>query len=147
VKRVVLLAVVGTLACSRGPPAPAALDTRNDACASCRMLVSDPRTAAQLVAPGEEPLFFDDVGCLARYLREHPPRRASAAYVADHRSGAWVPAREASYVLQPAASTPMGSHLLAYRDPGSRDSDPAAAGGRPLALSEVFGEPPGEAAR
>jgi copper chaperone NosL len=145
--RVALLVVVGALACSRGPPPPAAVDTRNDACASCRMLVSDPRTAAQLVAPGEEPAFFDDVGCLARYLREHPPRRGAVAYVADHRSGAWVPAREASYVLQPAASTPMGSHLLAYRDPNSRDADPAARGGRSLDLREVFGEASQEAAR
>ncbi len=111
------------------------------------MLVSDPRTAAQLVAAGEEPLFFDDVGCLARYLREHPPRGGAVAYVADRRSGAWVPAREASYVLQPAASTPMGSHVLAYQDQGSRDSDPAATGGRPLEFREVFGEAPREAAR
>jgi len=111
------------------------------------MLVSDPLTAAQLVAPGEEPLFFDDVGCLARYLREHPPRRGAVAYVADHRSGAWVPAREASYVLQPGASTPMGSHVLAYRDPGSRGSDPAATGGRSLEFREVFGEALREVAR
>jgi copper chaperone NosL len=111
------------------------------------MLVSDPRTAAQLVARGEEPLFFDDVGCLAAYLREHPPRPGAVAYVADHRTGAWVPANEASFVLQPRASTPMGSHVLAYRDPASRDADPIAKGGRPLPFSEVLGTARQEAAR
>ncbi|HXX29207.1 MAG TPA: nitrous oxide reductase accessory protein NosL, partial [Myxococcaceae bacterium] len=104
------LALLAALACTRGSPDPAPLDPRNDACASCRMLVSDPRTAAQLVAPGEEPLFFDDVGCLARYLAEHPGRRGAVAYVADHRTGAWVQASSAEYILQASVATPMGSH-------------------------------------
>ena len=111
------------------------------------MLVSDPHTAAQLVAPGEEPLFFDDLGCLGRYLREHPPRRGGVVYVADHRTGNWVPAGEAVYVLQPRASTPMGSHLLAYGNATSRDSDPAASGGRAVPVRDVLGEAPQEAAR
>jgi copper chaperone NosL len=111
------------------------------------MLVSDPHTAAQLVSPGEEPLFFDDLGCLGRYLRDHPKRRGSMVYVADHRTGKWVPAREAVYVLQPAASTPMGSHLLSYGSASSRDSDPAAQGGRPMPIGDVLGESSPEANR
>ena len=105
------------------------------------------RTAAQLVSPGEEPLFFDDLGCLGRYLREHPVRRGAVAYVADHRTGRWVPAREAVYVLQPAASTPMDSHLLGYGSASSRDSDPAARGGRPVPVGDVLGERSPEATR
>jgi copper chaperone NosL len=111
------------------------------------MLVSDPRTAAQLVVPGDEPLFFDDLGCLGRYLREHPPRRGATIYVADHLTGQWVPAREAVYVLQPAASTPMDSHLLGYGSASSRDSDPAARGGRPVPVGDVLGERSPEATR
>jgi copper chaperone NosL len=111
------------------------------------MLVSDLHTAAQLVAPGEDPLFFDDLGCLGRYLREHPPRPGAMVYVADHRTGNWVPAREAVYVLQPRASTPMGSHLLGYGSPASRDSDPVAQGGRATPVSEILGEGSPEAAR
>ena len=134
-----VLALLAALACTRGSPDPAPLDPRNDACASCRMLVSDPRTAAQLVAPGEEPLFFDDVGCLARYLAEHAVGRRAMAYVADHRTGAWVAASRAVYANQPSASTPMGSHLLAYRDAASRDADPSARGSRAVGLADVYG--------
>lgn len=111
------------------------------------MLVSDPRTAAQLVSPGEEPLFFDDLGCLGRYLREHPVRPGARVYVADHRTGTWVAAREAVYVLQPSASTPMGSHLLAYGSASSRESDPVARGGRSVPAGDVLGEAAPEAAR
>jgi copper chaperone NosL len=103
------------------------------------MLVSDARTASQLVAPGDEPLYFDDLGCLARYLVEHPPRRGAVAYVADHRTRVWVRASEAVYTVQPSVPTPMGSNLFAHKDEASREADPAAAGGRSLTPREVFG--------
>ena len=41
---------------------------RTTPCGYCRMIVSDQRFASQIVAPYEEPRFFDDLGCLARYL-------------------------------------------------------------------------------
>jgi copper chaperone NosL len=127
-------------ACSAGPPQPAALDTKNELCAFCRMAISDARHAAQLVAPSEEPVFFDDIGCLAGHLRmKGPLRRGSVAYVADHRTKAWVEAARAVYTKVPGLETPMGSHLIAHADAASRDADPEAKGGTPLQASDVFG--------
>ena len=62
-----------SFACRGGPARPAALDTRNDACSSCRMPVSNAKLAAQLAAPGEEPRFFDDIGCLRDFLAKAGP--------------------------------------------------------------------------
>lgn len=129
----------------RGPAPPASLDTANEACRWCRMAVSDPRFAAQLAAPGEEARFFDDVGCLRDFLREGgglPP--GTVAYVADHRTRAWVPAADAVYTRVSSLQTPMGSHLVAHADTASRDADPEVAAGTPLAHSAVFpaGGPP-----
>lgn len=136
-----LLAVPCLLAaCASGPPAPAVLDTRNDACRSCHMIVSDARLAAQIVAPAEEPRFFDDIGCLARYAAATtalPPN--TVAYVADHRTGAWVPAATALYTRVAFLETPMGSHLIAHANAASRDADPAARGGMPRSPAEVYG--------
>ncbi len=132
------LAVV-LAACARGVPGPAELDTRHDACGFCRMAVSDPRSAAQLVAPGEEPRFFDDIGCLQGYLASAKSSRNAVAYVADHRTRAWVRAGRAVYVRNEAVETPMGSHLLAYTNTASRDADPAVVGGRRLSVADVFG--------
>jgi len=129
-----------------GPPAPATLDTHNDACAWCRMAVSDVRFAAQLVAPAEEPRFFDDIGCLRDHLaaaKALPPQ--AAAYVADHRTKAWVPATSAVYTRVPGLSTPMGSRLIAHADAASREADPDARGGSGLSAADVFPQaaPPG----
>jgi copper chaperone NosL len=132
--------VVAAAACQPGPPGPAKLDTRNDACAHCRMGVSDPRFAAQLVAPREEPRFFDDLGCLRDFLRAHPELpRGTVAYVADHRTGAWVRAAVAVYARAPGLATPMSSQLVAHQDASSREADRAAAGAAPISAAELFG--------
>jgi copper chaperone NosL len=104
------------------------------------MAVSDPRFAAQLVAPSEEPRFFDDVGCLRDYLAANRSRPAHlVAYVADHRTKAWVSAARAVYARVGGLETPMGSHLIAHADAASRDADPDAKGGVPLSAADVFG--------
>jgi copper chaperone NosL len=137
-----------TLACAAGPPEPAPLEVGRVTCDHCRMTVSEARFAGQIVAPGEEPRFFDDLGCLAAYLRDHddfPPD--AAAYVADHRTSAWVRAGAAVYTRADTLATPMSSHLIAHQDAGSRDADPAAREGVAVPVSELFGPggPPGGA--
>ena len=140
--RAPLLALLATfVCCAAGPPEPAPLDTANELCAHCRMLASDARFAAQLVAPREEPKFFDDLGCLAEYLksqRDGPPAGA-IAFVADHRTKAWVRADRAVFTRVPGLATPMGSHLIAHADAASRDQDGDARGGTPVAAAELFG--------
>lgn len=135
--------------CASGPPEPATLDTGNEACASCRMAVSDARFASQVVAPGELPRFFDDLGCLAESLRREKTPAGAVAYVADHRTKAWIRADRAAYTRNPGLETPMSSHVIAHADPGSRDQDPDSKGGTPVPLAELFGPqgPPTGAAR
>ncbi len=121
------------------PPGPADLDTKNDACAWCRMAVSDARFAAQIVCPSEEPRFFDDIGCLVSYVARGAPPRGAVAFVADHRTKEWVAAERALYTRNPALATPMGSHLLAHADAASREADPDVRGGTPVVASALFG--------
>ena len=138
---VLLFATLALLSgCGKGLTPPVDVDTRNDACSSCRMAVSDPRFAAQIVAPAEEPKFFDDIGCLRSYLNGGatiPPR--AIAYVADHRTKAWVPAGRAVYAEVPGLSTPMASGWVAHADAASRAKDPEAAAGMPRTVRDLFG--------
>ncbi|OFW45936.1 MAG: hypothetical protein A3J29_21340 [Acidobacteria bacterium RIFCSPLOWO2_12_FULL_67_14b] len=134
--------VVGSMcavaSCAAGPPGPAELALGQDACGSCRMTIVSGRTAAQIVAPGEEPQFFDELGCLRDRLRAAPLPAGAVIYVADHRTQAWVDARTALFT-QTQTPTPMASGLLAHADAPSRDADPAARGGSPVAASAMFG--------
>ena len=133
-------ALVALLGCHSGNAPPAALDTRNETCRSCRMPVSDARLASQLAAPGEEPMFFDDLGCLQSFLKQNgPAAEPSVAYVADHRTGAWVRADAATYSRCPSLETPMGSHLIAHSDAASLVADPAARNCTGVPEAVVFG--------
>jgi copper chaperone NosL len=133
------LALAAFAAACGGPPGPAPLDTRNEACAFCRMAVSDPGFASQLVAPGELPRFFDDLGCLASYLKGGRVPAGGVAFVADHRTRVWVPASRAVYTRVPGLATPMGSHVIAHETAASRDADPDAKAGTPVSATELFG--------
>jgi len=120
-------------------PEPAALDTRTEPCASCRMAVSTAVFAGQLVAPGELPRFFDDLGCLAGYLKAGRAPKGATAFVADHRTKAWARADRAVYTRVDGLETPMASHVVAHADAASRDQDAEARSGAPLTAAELFG--------
>ncbi len=126
-------------ACTQGPPGPAVLDTKNEQCAFCRMAVSDQRFAAQLVAPGEEARFFDDIGCFAGFVSKTRMPAGAVGFVADHRTKRWVRADQAIYTKVPQVATPMSSHIIAHEDTASRDLDPGARGGSPMAAAEALG--------
>jgi copper chaperone NosL len=118
-------------------PADPAPDTT---CAYCRMRVSDPRLASQILMPGEAPWFFDDLGCLTTFLADSPGfAQRARIYVADHRTGAWTSADRAVYTRTSSVTASMGSHLVAHASTTSRDADPAAAGGADVAIRDVLG--------
>lgn len=92
----------------RAPRGPVPVAWDQAACARCRMLVSDPRFAAQLHTREGEVLFFDDPGCLLLWEHEHPDR-ARAVYFHHLDEERWVEGEDAVFV--PAAPTPMGYGL------------------------------------
>lgn len=131
------LAVVA-MACNAGPAKPRSIALGQDACASCRMAIGSMDTAAQVAAPGEESQFFDEIGCLRDYLRAHTMPPDAVVYVADHRTHTWVEARAAVFT-RTSMTTPMASGLIAHADVASRDVDPAARDGSPVAVESVLG--------
>jgi copper chaperone NosL len=103
------------------------------------MAVSTAVFASQLVAPGENPRFFDDLGCLAGFLAAGKAPSGAVAFVADHRTKLWLRADRAVYTRVPGLETPMGSHVIAHADAPSRDADADARGGSPVTVAELFG--------
>ena len=109
------------------------------ACAFCRMAIADAHLAAEVVAPGEEPRQYDDIGCLAADLQKRGAPDRARAFVADYRSGTLVPAGDAVYSRADSIATPMGSHLVAHADAAARDADARVRGDARLTAREVFG--------
>jgi copper chaperone NosL len=122
-----------------GSPTGAVPIEKGTPCAFCRMTISDPNLAAEVVAAGEEARLYDDIGCLANDLRQHPAPAGARAFVADFTTGALVPAAEATYTRVESVATPMSSHLVAHATTAARDADSRIRGGTPISAADVFG--------
>jgi copper chaperone NosL len=136
--RKVLALLLLTVACGTAP-VPVVLDPRSDTCTSCRMVISAQHFASQIVAPYEEPRFFDDMGCLQRYLERTPLPAGAVIFVADHRTGEWIPSTTAVFSRVESLTAPMGSHIIAHASRGSRTADAEAAGAVDVDRETVFG--------
>jgi copper chaperone NosL len=138
--------VVIATGCAAATPKPAQLDARTEPCGYCRMIVSDQRFASQIVAPYEDPKFFDDLGCLVNYLATSGvdpgvDTRGRVIFVADHRTREWVAADRAVFSRVDALGAPMGSHVIAHASLASRLSDPDARSAVALESTAVFTRP------
>ncbi len=96
---------------------PAAIE-KDDVCAGCKMAISQPRYAAQVVDKEGNQHKFDDIGCMLRFIREHKMKDSGAAFfVMDYVGGKdWLDARTAVFVKSDAIASPMASGLAAFRD-------------------------------
>jgi copper chaperone NosL len=96
------------LAACRPPEGPQPIVYDREPCAHCRMLISEPRFAAQLQTEAGEVESFDDPGCLLAALqaRETPPRALWFHHVRDER---WIDGAHVAF--EPSDKTPMGYGL------------------------------------
>ena len=110
-----ILAVLLLTACQSKPRGPVPIE-RDDACASCRMAISERRYAAEAIDQDGNIYKFDDIACMLRFAhaRGFQPSKANF-YVTDYATGKdWVDARHAHFMkLRTSVSSPMASGLVA----------------------------------
>ncbi|HLK09766.1 MAG TPA: nitrous oxide reductase accessory protein NosL [Candidatus Binatia bacterium] len=123
---------------SRTDPEP--IRYGRDACAYCRMLISQPGFAGEMRDHAGTLTKYDDVGCLLAAIRRAHDE-IPAAWVEDHASGELVPLLAASFVRAPAAATPMGHGVVAFRDSAAGQAFARASGGEPVTLEALLREP------
>jgi copper chaperone NosL len=130
-------------ACQRAPdwpPSPAELRPGEEACAECRMLVSDARFAVQRHSRAGTVEWFDDLGCLlARNERGIEPE---AVFVRDFSSEAWVRGDQGHAALVPGLDSPMGYGWSVHASADQGRSAARADGARLVALSELLLQAP-----
>lgn len=135
----VLGAFVLSAGCARAEVRPEPLAVGQESCAFCRMTVSQPEFASQLLVEGELPKFFDDLGCLHAYLTATTPGpEGGVIFVTDHHTREWVRSDTAVYVRAPSVATPMASHLVAHATADSRNADTALRDTTPVPVDDVI---------
>ena len=140
-KAAVILALLWMMpSCLNSPPEPVEVAFNEDTCSRCRMALSDKSFAAEAVSPDGHVDFFDDIGCLARWLRERDLAPRTGIFVLDYQEHEWLNAEAAHYVLSDRLPTPMGYGLAALRSRAAAEKLAANTGARILTWEQVLGE-------
>ena len=96
---------------------PRPVKSGTDACEYCKMTITDPRFAAELITSTGKLFVFDDLHCLKGYFTEHSAKLKDASfYVVDFVSGELVPSKDAQLVQSEKAHSPMGSNTIAFKN-------------------------------
>ena len=133
-----LMLGLGALACAR--PGARAIAYGEEACRHCHMTITDPRFAAELVTRTGKVYVFDDVGCLAAFVREGTVAAADveALQVFDYLApDSMLDARQAAFLQVDSLATPMSSGVVALRPGPQADSLRLRWGGSFLSWAAV----------
>ncbi len=129
----ILLAVLFFTACrDKIDTGPQAIRYGEDSCGRCGMIISDKRFAAELIDQKGEAVKFDDVGCMADYVKggENEGTKPLAMYVTDFGTGEWIDAGKAFYLLNPELKSPMGYNIAAFGSAEAMSASPFREGGK-----------------
>lgn len=114
---VILILLLSLTGCASVDYSPRPIDSSLDICSSCNMTISDNHFAGEIITKAGQAEKFDDLGCLALYLKKHSQEQElkdAAIYVIDYDTLEWIPAKDASYVQGAAISTPMSYGIAAF---------------------------------
>jgi copper chaperone NosL len=126
----VLLVAAATFACST--PGPGVISYDSDACDHCRMTISDPRFAAQLVTKTGKVYRFDDPGCLASFLasQQVAPEAVHSIWMNDYAQPEHrVQADAAVFVVSDRIRAPMNGGMAAFASRAEAEAFQATVGG------------------
>lgn len=99
-----------------------------DVCEECSMILNEPRHAASYVLADGTVRLFDDIGDMLAYDSKHH-EDVHVYWVHDFISEGWIMARQAHFVLNNEAQTPMGWGLLAFAEETAAINYKTANGG------------------
>lgn len=135
---VLFLVVVLLAGCQ---PEPRPIRYGEDACAHCRMTISDSRFGTELLTETGKTYLFDSVACLAGYVLAHPELREethSLWVTSFHHPGELIRLDEAFFLRAPSVRSPMGMNLAAFGPETTREAARQAFGGEILTWNEVL---------
>ncbi len=105
------------------------------------MAISQPQYAAQVVDKDGTAYKFDDIGCMFRYLNNHPLAQRRL-YVMDYANRHWLEAEGAVFVRSDVIESPMASGLAAFRDQSAAQQFLKNGSGQVVGYAELIDDKP-----
>ncbi len=102
---------------SCGGKTPEPILLHKDACAGCKMSISEGNFATELITKKGRVYKFDDVLCMNAYVAENDAAEIEKFYVGDYlKDNELIDATTAWYVHSEQIKSPMGGHIAAFSD-------------------------------
>jgi len=112
---VAVLAALSLSVVACGSNGPEAINLHKDACANCKMSISEGRFAAEIITQKGRVYKFDDVSCLNGYVANHNAKDIAKYYVGNFLAeNELIDATQAWYVQSEEIASPMGGGTAAF---------------------------------
>ena len=132
-----IAAVMVLAECQRRAIEPVAIEA-NDMCSFCRMSISEKRYAAELIDAEGEVFKFDDIGCMANFVKQKRNNAPiQATFVMDFDRREWLKAEDGFYVRSAELKTPMNGGVAAFQDQSGAAAAMAKYHGTKLEFAEL----------
>lgn len=107
--------MIALTACTKTGPQEIAVG--KDQCDNCKMTITEPKYATELITGKGRLYKFDDIHCMEDYQSSNPETTGNAkTYVADFPSGAFIESNTATFIKGGDIKSPMGGNTQAYKD-------------------------------
>lgn len=111
----IVIAGMFLASCQKSMIGPVAI-APEDMCAYCKMAISEKRYAAELIDSEGQAFKFDDIGCMANFIKAKKNATKIVAYfVMDFDERQWTKADDAYYVHSSELTTPMNGGIIAFK--------------------------------
>lgn len=136
-----LFALLASAGC--GTDQPRAVVVGEDQCNFCRMEITEPRFATQVIHTTGKIVMFDAVECLAGYVRGNDAASIKSVWVADAATdGVFVRAEEAGFVVDGSLRGPMG-RAVAFASPADAERQRGSLGGFTVSWAALLADSAG----
>lgn len=96
---------------------PQEIAVGKDQCENCKMNITEPKYATQLLTEKGKVYKFDDIKCMQDYATSNTDASKNAkTYVADFPSGQFFDSSTATFISGGTIKSPMGGNTQAYKD-------------------------------
>ena len=140
-RSLVLLVSLVPLGCSSPEPHP--IDYGNTECASCMMMVTDPRFGAEAVTTTGKTFVFDAIECMMGwYLAEDGVTQEDihSLWVSNHAApGTLIDVSTALFLHSEELRSPMSMNVASFSSERERRDAQARYGGEPITYEQMLG--------
>ena len=135
---VAAMLLIGLASCNQGPKN---FNYGEDICEDCNMTIVDEKFGAQLVTKKGKVLLFDDVHCLAGFLKDasiQDKEIDKILFIDYNKKNSFIDKDFAVFVYSPQLKSPMNSHIAAATDKPAAEALAASLKGETLLWPDLL---------